>query len=228
MRHPALLGLAAALLASAAGAVSISSTDLIWAAAPSFQDMQLAWPYQAGDLTEGTAVLACRVKKDASIGACETVSEAPAGRGFARAAKGLASRFKLRIDMKGLRADRDYFVNVPFRFINPSSAAGHKVNVSDPRWISMPDPGRVQAAFPKAAADAGVRSGVGVVDCTVAADGRLRDCSVSRESPAGLGFGEAALSVAPIMQMNPWTDEGRPVDGARIKLPFSFKLAGAP
>jgi hypothetical protein len=29
------------------------------------------------------------------------------------------------------------------------------------------------------------------------------------------------------MRMNPWTSEGRPVQGARIKLPINFNLAEA-
>ena len=37
----------------------------------------------------------------------------------------------------------------------------------------------------------------------------------------------AALLVAPIMQMNPWTDDGRPVDGVRIKLRVQSGLAPA-
>jgi len=31
--------------------------------------------------------------------------------------------------------------------------------------------------------------------------------------------------VAQVMKMNPWTQDGGPVDGARVKLPIRFNLA---
>jgi protein TonB len=55
-------------------------------------------------------------------------------------------------------------------------------------------------------------------------DGSLSDCTVASEAPAGLGFGAAALQVAAIMKMNPWTKQGAPVDGGRIRLPIHLVL----
>ncbi len=60
--------------------------------------------------------------------------------------------------------------------------------------------------------------------CTVRHDGGLTACEVVSEQPAGLGFGDAALIVAGVMEMNPWTAQGTPVDGARIKLPVRLEL----
>ena len=37
-----------------------------------------------------------------------------------------------------------------------------------------------------------------------------------------------AVAIAGVMQMNPWTDDGRPVDGARIRLPINFTQAEEP
>lgn len=227
MRVSFLLAVAATALAGAAAA-SAPSTSLVWARAPSFADMIMAWPSKAGSLKEGRAVLECRIAAGGRLANCDVASEFPKGQGFGNAARGLVRRFELKIDYSQLNPNTDHWVDVPFHFINPGSADGQARKVSDPRWISMPDPNRIQGAFPKAAADAGVRAGVGVIDCATAPDGHLTDCKVSREDPVGLGFGEAAMTVAPIMQMNPWTDDGRPVDGARIKLPIQFKLAGAP
>lgn len=225
MRIAAILAVSAAALLTCGA--SVPSSALIWERAPSFADMQAAWPAKTGDLIDGEAVLNCRVVRAGELANCETVRDIPAGKGFARQAKGLVGRFKLKIDMATLGRNSEYYVTVPFHFINPARPEGQVRKVTSPRWISMPDPGRIQAAYPKTAADAGVKTGVGVIDCATGADGRLTDCRVAREDPAGLGFGEAAMSVAPIMQMNPWTDDGRPVDGARIKLPIQFKLAGS-
>ncbi|MDQ0465554.1 hypothetical protein QO010_003343 [Caulobacter ginsengisoli] len=215
----------AVLLASTAGAATITSENLIWAAAPSFDDMAAAWPARGEGLAEGSASLQCRIVGAGRLTGCDTLSDQPVGQGFARAAKTLVAKFQLKIDPRALRKDQDYFVVVSFRFLNPDTPPGRARRVSNPRWISMPDPGRIQGVFPKAAADAGVTHGVGVIDCQVAPDGHLTDCKVSRENPTGVGFGDAALLVAPIMQMNPWTDDGRPVDGARVKLPVQFGLA---
>lgn len=226
MRIPMLLTAGAvALLGAAAPA---PATSLVWARAPSFADMVMAWPDKAGSLKEGRATLQCRIAAGGRLSDCDVIDEFPQGQGFGRAARGLVKRFELKIDPRQLSMSTDHWVDVPFHFINPNSADGQMRKVADPRWISMPDPDRIQGAYPKAAADAGVKAGVGVIDCATASDGHLTDCKVSREDPRGLGFGEAAMTVAPIMQMNPWTDDGRPVDGARIKLPIQFKLAGAP
>ena len=70
-----------------------------------------------------------------------------------------------------------------------------------------------------------MKSGLGVVECVVQPDGKLGGCKAVREDPAGLGFGDSALQVAAIMQLNPWSDDGRPVDGASIRLPVKFDLA---
>jgi hypothetical protein len=224
MRISILLAVAATALAGAAA--SAPATNLVWGEAHSFTDVIMAWPTKAGSLKEGRAVLQCRIIAAGRLSNCDVIAEQPQGQGFGRAARGLVRHFQLKIDYSQL-SPGDHFVNIPFHFINPNTAEGQAHKVSDPRWISMPDPARVQGAFPKAAADAGVKAGVGVIDCATAPDGRLTDCRVSREDPTGLGFGEAAMSVAPIMQMNPWTDDGRPVDGARVKLPIAFKLAGS-
>jgi hypothetical protein len=40
-----------------------------------------------------------------------------------------------------------------------------------------------------------------------------------------LGFSHSAVVIADAMAMNPWTDEGGPVDGSSIVLPIRFNLA---
>jgi len=81
--------------------------------------------------------------------------------------------------------------------------------------------------FPSDAAAKGIGEGVGVASCAVAADGTLKDCTPGAGKPDGLGFSEAAVSVAKVLQMSPWTQEGGPVDGSRLQLPIRFKLADA-
>lgn len=197
----------------------------IWETAPSFDDMAAAWPKRAGDVAVGGAVLRCTITKTGTLDNCSTFNELPRDKGFGAAAKSLAGRFKLKLTPEELAKVRGSFVNVTFRFLNPASPEGAQRKLSRPRWIRQLDPARIQAIFPKAAADAGVKSGLGVVECIVQPDGRLGGCKAVREDPAGLGFGDSALQVAAIMQLNPWSDDGRPVDGASIRLPVKFDLA---
>lgn len=207
-----------------AGPPSLAIVKPIWAAAPSFDDVSAAWPKGAGDTPSGGATLRCTVNKVGKLNNCSTYNELPSGKGFGGAAKTLISKFVLKLD-PGTVKSSGATVNVTFRFYNPATPDGQARRLSQARWITTLDAGKVQAIFPKLAADAGVKAGLGVADCLIKSDGHLTDCKVSREDPAGLGFGQSALLVAGIMQMNPWTDDGRPVDGARVKLPIKFGLA---
>lgn len=144
---------------------------------------------------------------------------------FGDAALSLADRFRMRMTDKERTKYAKSDVMISFRFINPSTPAGRGRKVSKPTWITRIDPEKIVALYPTDAADKGVQSGVGVASCLVAADGALTDCKVASETPEGLGFGASAVAAAGIMRMNPWTSEGRPVQGARIRLPINFSLA---
>jgi TonB family protein len=61
------------------------------------------------------------------------------------------------------------------------------------------------------------------VSCTVTAEGRLVDCAVISEEPAGYGFGDAALRTSKLFKMNPIGRDGRPVAGAKVVIPMVFK-----
>jgi TonB family protein len=75
--------------------------------------------------------------------------------------------------------------------------------------------------YPKAAAAAHVE-GRAVLRCTVAATGDLIDCTTAAEEPAGQGFGDAALHLAPLFKMRPMTKDGTPVSGGKINIPIRF------
>lgn len=200
----------------------------VWIKAPGFADMAAAWPTGAGDLQEGSATLRCSVSSTGGLRNCQRYNELPRGKGFGSAAMALADKFELRVSAEDLKQIKGGLINVPFRFLNPASPDSQGRRVSKPRWIVQLKQDRLLALYPDIAADAGVRTGTGVADCLVAPDGKLTDCKVAREAPEALGFGPAAVAIAGVMQMNPWTDEGRPVDGARIRLPINFTQADEP
>jgi hypothetical protein len=114
-------------------------------------------------------------------------------------------------------------VDVPFDFRDPGAPV-LQTEIYDPLWLTQIDPEKVAALYPDAAIKAGYKTGVGSVDCAVAHSGGLTDCHVIKEDPPGVGFGDAALAIASLMIMSPWTQQGTPVDGARINLPIRLNL----
>lgn len=53
-------------------------------------------------------------------------------------------------------------------------------------------------------------------------------CTVVREYPAGAGFGEATLKLAPLFQMSATTSDGTSVEGGTVRLPIRWLLPGSP
>lgn len=194
----------------------------LFSRAPTFEEMAAAWP-TSSDRAEQVVVLRCSLRASGDLAECLNAGRAPDE--FVAAAKRLKDRFKVRLtEEESIRyANSDVLVSL--RFVNPASVEGRAVAVKDPNWVTAINAEKVLAVYPAKAAEAGVRSGRGVADCLVAPDGKLVDCKVGRERPADMGFGASAVAIAQLMQMNPWSLKGRPVIGARIKLPIDFNLA---
>lgn len=90
--------------------------------------------------------------------------------------------------------------------------------ITNPSWAQLPVP-----QFPASAVSANVDSGRVVLNCAVRADGRLGDCAVVSEDPAGNGFGPAALSAAREARLSPRTvDEAAP--NAIVVFSLFFRL----
>jgi protein TonB len=84
------------------------------------------------------------------------------------------------------------------------------------------------ASYPQAARAAGVPTGRALIACVVQASGKLSSCSVESEQPAGMGFGPSALLMTSAFALTPWTEDGLPLDGARIRVPIRFVDADVP
>ncbi|HYE46189.1 MAG TPA: energy transducer TonB [Caulobacter sp.] len=200
-------------------------TDPVWATAPTVDEVAAAWPAGLQD-EEAVVVLRCLMRRSGDLGDCTTVQ--PADPAATEAARALAGRFRVKLTEAEVRKVSRADVVISFRLLNPASAAGKSRLVRQPEWTTVLDPAAVQAIFPDAAAAAGVKSGRGVADCLVGADGALSDCRVASEKPDALGFGASAVEVAQTMRLNLWSEDGRPTVGARIRLPVEFSLAADP
>lgn len=99
--------------------------------------------------------------------------------------------------------------------VQPSSET---VQIDTPRWLTRPrNPERF---YPREAFMQGVEGRVELA-CIVEIDGRL-SCEVVSETPAGRGFGDAALALARAHTMQPAMLNGAPVRGRyRMIVPFS-------
>ena len=96
---------------------------------------------------------------------------------------------------------------------------------SPPSRVRTPDAARLLDAYPAKPLQAGA-GGQAVRDCVLQLDGKARDCKVNSEAPADLGFGAAALSLAPYFPMSPATRAGVPVAGGVVKIPIVFRNDG--
>jgi TonB family protein len=195
-----------------------------WAVTPTASEIADAYPKNAvGRVEYGHVVLRCGVTATGVLKNCDTFSEEPKGQGFGMAARTLAKKFRVLTDPSDAKFD-DVLVNLPIDFRDPAHPAP-AAEIYDPMWLRGVDPTQAARIFPEEAAKAGYKTGVGTVECGVAHSGELTDCTVVKEDPPGLGFGASALAVAKIMAMNPWTAEGTPVDGTKVRVPIRLNMA---
>jgi len=90
-----------------------------------------------------------------------------------------------------------------------------------PRWRHKPTEQDLLAVWPSAALKQGL-GGKAVITCKVAVQGTLYDCTVDSETPAGAGFGGAAIALTPQFLMTPKLHDGVPVVGGEVTIPVNF------
>ncbi len=197
-------------------------TNLPWSKAPSSRDVLAAYPATAiSKAMPGQVVLRCSIDGRGALFDCLIVTERPEHVGFGQASLKLSRQFQFRPGDTDRSLISNLRISLSFQFVPP--AAGDQPRyLTKPDWTTAPDQGSAMKTFPAKAADAGLTTGKASLDCLVGEGGRINRCQVVSEEPAGMDFGPSAIQIAQALSVNPWTEEGLPSDGERLR--FAIRL----
>jgi hypothetical protein len=165
----------------------------IWAVAPGSDDVDAVYPPAARDARlAGGATIACVIGDDRLLSDCTVEREDPGG--FGTAALALATKFRANPTASNGAATAGVRVRIPLRFLPPEPAL-REVRFPKPPSRGSEKFGPVGPYYP---VQAGRRGGEVIIDCSVAAGGRLRKCRVVEEAPRNIDFGHAAVRMAEV------------------------------
>jgi TonB family protein len=95
--------------------------------------------------------------------------------------------------------------------------------ITNPDWVQLPSADELAEYYPPMASAMGVEGRV-VMQCKVTSLGAVESCRIVQQTPMGIGFGAAALMMAPSFRMKPMSLNGVPVSGAAVTIPIHFAL----
>jgi len=179
-----------------------------WVRLPTDAETGQAWPTRGPHTAlGGQARILCVLTAEAVLRDCRVIFETPPGAGFGAAAMSLIPRFHLKpATHEGAPVGSSVVIPVAFDM---------------PAWPRRgPGASDLLAAWPREAFRRGT-GGVVWLHCLTTAQGGVNQCRVASETPAGQGFGAAALSLARTIAVTPAGHLGRAVDG-EVDLPVAF------
>ncbi len=105
----------------------------------------------------------------------------------------------------------------------PAATPARPLPPGEVRWAQRPSARVVSRSYPRRALRDGIDGSV-TLNCTVLPNLSL-SCSVASESPAGMGFGAAALTIVRSYRAEAQLSNGAPAAGSRARVPIMFRTA---
>jgi TonB family protein len=96
-----------------------------------------------------------------------------------------------------------------------------------PEWLAEPSPDDMEKAYPATALKQGV-SGHTELSCDLDPEGRLVRCALVKETPEGMGFGAASLSLSDRFRMKPEATKAHLADGGKVLVPIRWAIVVHP
>lgn len=171
---------------------------------------------------QGKASVACDITEHLGPRNCALISESPSRRGFGQAAVAIAQATpdnpKVTVaPRKHLRID--YVFSLKPAGIYPHPGEPFHI-VVDPVYLWRPTQSQLVRKYPRLAHGP---LGSVILNCFITIDGRATNCKVLEETPAGHGYGQAALEIAATYKMKPGTVDGEtPKEGVPFLMAFNF------
>jgi outer membrane biosynthesis protein TonB len=183
------------------------------------EELKAVFPKAAWDQKiTGEVTLGCVADAKGALQDCHVLKEKPAGQGFGAAALQVVGKERIRPKTPSGDSVAGYPVRTQIDFLAPGD--------SNPTWLKKPTSADLAGVFPTAAIKAG-KDGKAGIGCQVTVEGFLQNCKVLFEDPVGLGFGQAALQLAPQFRMTPKIRGGQPMPGGSVSVPIVWAgLAG--
>lgn len=225
MSRAILVGLVSSILAAGASwSAEPEIAEPNWLSKPSGKDFDKAYPKRAyEEKLNGQAVLDCAVMSNGVLTACAVISEDPANYDFGTAALTIAPKYRMTPEDVARHTGTKVRFAIDF-FESGFVTRTARGEVRPPDWRRKPSADDLRGVWPAAALKRGV-GGKATISCQVNTIGLLEQCAVVSEEPAGLGFGSAALALSGAFEMQPKTENGRPVKGT-ARIPIIFGASG--
>jgi TonB family protein len=197
---------------------------------------QAIYPEQARR-AQGRTIIDCATRSDEGADSCKLIYEKPRDLGFGDAALKVAKEQVDRIPAgsRGVRlcieTDWEPFANFPVITTAPNASVPAPQQTSGapagvvrhPAWVRTPNAGSLLSIYPPEALKAGME-GHTVMECIVKDDGSMATCHVVAETPAGQGFGAAALRLMPRFHMRTTDEDGQSTAGKNVVIPIAWKI----
>lgn len=214
MRAISWIGLAMVVAAAPAWAADKKRPDASeanWASRPTEAEVAAALNPVIKTDALYRAVVRCGVADDGALTDCRIERETPANSGVGAATLSLAPKYRRK--PPGKSDPREV------RIIQGDESVDKAAD-----WLRRPTPEQLLAVFPTQAYRRG-QSGKAIINCIVTVQGALTDCATMEETPAGAGFGGAAIALTPQFLMRPAQKGGKPVASV-VNMPINFRMDG--